>query len=124
MTLKEEQLKLHQDSTAYYICRKKFAQKLAKGKNYCKVRENCYFNGRYRGAVHSICNVRFNFPNKIPVVFHNGSNYDYHFIIRELVNDFKGQFQHLGENTEKYKNFSFPIEKEIRKVDKDGDRIL
>ena len=40
------------------------------------------------------------------------------------MNDFKGQFQHLGENTEKYKIFSFPIEKEIRKGDKDGDRIL
>ena len=26
------------------------------------------------------------------VVFHNGSNYDYHFIIKELANKFEGQF--------------------------------
>ena len=34
-------------------------------------------------------------PNKIPVVFHNGSNYDYHFIKTELVNAFKGHVIHI-----------------------------
>ena len=45
-------------------------------------------------------------PHEIPVVFHNGSNYDYHFIIKELANKFDGQFECLRENKEKYKNFS------------------
>ena len=27
-------------------------------------------------------------PNKIPVVFHNGSSYDYYFIIKESANEF------------------------------------
>ena len=40
-------------------------------------------------------------PNEIPVDFHYGSNYDYHFIIEELANEFKGQFERLGENKEK-----------------------
>ena len=35
--------------------------------------------------------------NEIPVVFHNGSNYDYHFITKELANEFEGQFKCLGE---------------------------
>ena len=39
---------------------------------------------------------------KVPIVFHNGSNYDYHFIIKELAGVFKEQFTCLGENTEKY----------------------
>ena len=52
-----------------------------------------------------------NGPNEIPVVFHNGLNYDYLFIIKELANEFEGQFECLGENTEKYKTFSVPIEK-------------
>ena len=43
---------------------------------------------------------------------HNGSKYDYHFIIRELAEEFKGQFECLGENTEKYITFSIPIKKE------------
>ena len=40
---------------------------------------------------------------------------------KELANEFKGQFECLWENTEKYKTFSVPLEKEIRKVDKDGN---
>ena len=41
-------------------------------------------------------------------------------IIEELAKDFEGQFQYLGENTEKYKTFSMLIEKKVTKVDKDG----
>ena len=32
---------------------------------------------------------------------HNGSNYDYHFIIKELAKQFKGHIECLGENMEK-----------------------
>ena len=34
-------------------------------------------------------------------MFHNVSTYDYHFIIKNLTNEFEGQFECLGENTEK-----------------------
>ena len=89
-----------------YICRKKFTQKLAKDKNHRKVRDHCHCTGKYRSAAHNICNLRFNVPNKIPVVFHNESNYDYHFIRKELANECKVKFEYLGENTENYKIFS------------------
>ena len=36
----------------------------------------------------------------------------YHFLIKELAEEFKGEFECLGENTEKYINFSVPIKKE------------
>ena len=55
-------------------------------------------------------------PNEIPAFFHNRSNYDYHFIIKELAKKSEEQFGHLGENTEKRKTF-FPIEKEITNID-------
>ena len=45
-----------------------------------EIRDHCHFTGKRRGAAHSICNLRFNVSNEIPVVFHNGPNYDYHFI--------------------------------------------
>ena len=44
--------------------------------------------------------------------------------MKELANKFKGQFECLGENTEKYKSFSVPVEEEIRKVDKDGNEDI
>ena len=63
-------------------------------------------------------------PNEIPIVFHNGSNYDYYFIIKELVRDFEGKFECLGENTEKYRSFSVPIKKEVTKIEKDRNESV
>ena len=73
-----------------------------KNKKYHKVRNHCHYTGKYRGSTHSICNLRYKIPKEIPVVFHNGSTYDYHFIIKELAEELEGQFECLGEDTEKY----------------------
>ena len=81
-------------------------------KNY-KVRDHCHYTGKHRGAAHNMCNLRYKVPEEIPVVFHNGSTYDYHFIIKELVKEFDGNFECLGENTEKYLMFSVPLKKKI-----------
>ena len=43
----------------------------------------------------SICNLKFNVPNDAPAVFNNGSNYDYHFTIKELGEEFKTEFEDL-----------------------------
>ena len=52
-------------------------------------------------------------------MFHNVSTYDCHFVIKELAEEFGGEFECLGENTEKYITFSVPNKKEITKKDKD-----
>ena len=57
-------------------------------------------------------------PNETPVVFHDGSNYDYHLIIKQLAHDFEGIFERLGETTGKFKTLSVPIEKEVTKIKK------
>ena len=41
------------------------------------------------GAMHSICNLKYSLPKKNPIVFRNGSNYDYHFLIKDLAEEFK-----------------------------------
>ena len=78
-----------------------------------KVRDHCHYTRKFRGAAHNICNLRCKIPKKIPVVSHNGSAYDWHFIIKQLAEDFKGEFECLGENTEKYISFLVPIIKEV-----------
>ena len=55
------------------ICGQYFIKKFFKDINYQKVRDYCHFTGKYRGAARSICNLKFNVPNEIPVVFHNAS---------------------------------------------------
>ena len=64
------------------------------------------------------------YPRKSLQFFYNSSNYDYHFIIKELANEFERLFQCFPENTEKYKTFSVPIEKGVTKTDKDGNESV
>ena len=93
-----------------YICKKEFNNN---NKKQQKVKDHCHYTGKYRGASHNICNLRYEVPKEIPVVFRNGSTYDYHFIIKELVKEFDGNFDCLGENSEKYITFSVPLKKKI-----------
>ena len=95
-----------------YICKKEFDDN-DNNKKQQKVRDHCHYTDKYRGAAHNICNLRY----KIPIVFHNGSTYDYHFIIKELAKEFEGNFECLGENTEKHITFSVPIKKKIDNKD-------
>ena len=104
----------HNKQKICYICKKEFNNN--DKKNY-KVRDHCHYTGKYRGAAHNICNLRYKVPKEMPIVFHNGSIYDYHFIIKELVKEFEGNFECLGENTEKYITFSVPIMKKIENKD-------
>ena len=98
-----------------HICKKEFCydkNDKNKFKLYQNVRDHCHYTGKFRGAAHSICNLRYKVPQEIPVKIHNGSKYDYHFIIKELAEEFKSQFECLGENTAKHITFSVPIKKE------------
>ena len=53
---------------------------------YKKIREHNHLSGQYRGATCKSCNAKDGKYSKlIPVFFHNGSNYDFHFIIEELM---------------------------------------
>ena len=63
----------------------------------------------FRGAAHNICNLRYKTPKEIQVVIHNGSTYDYQFIINQLAKELNGQLECLGENKEKYITFSVLI---------------
>ena len=78
-----------------------------------KVKDHCHYTGKYRGATQNICNLKYKTLNQIPVVFHNGYKYDYHFIIRELAEDFERQFEYLEKNTKKFITFSETNKKEL-----------
>ena len=109
--LTDDEDKYYEDQKECYICQKEICcdknQKM-KFKLYKKVRDHCHYTGKFRGAAHSICNLNY----KVPQKNHNGSKYDYHFIIKELAEEFKSEFECLGGNTEKYISFSVPIKKE------------
>ena len=67
LPLTKEELNWHQDAKVCYICGKIILKKLSKSINYQKVRDHCHCTGKYRSAAHSICNLKFNVSNEIPV---------------------------------------------------------
>ena len=85
---KEEEDSYNKENTCY-ICKRDF--------NNDKVGDHCHFTGKYRGAAHNTRNLRYKIPKNIPVIFHNGSTYDYHFITKELACEFDGNFECLGK---------------------------
>ena len=103
--LTDNEKELHENQEICHIFKKEF-------NNDDEVRHHCHYTGKYKGAAHNKCNLNYKISKKIPVVFHNGSTYDYHFIIKQLAREFKGNFECLGENTERCITFSASIKKE------------
>ena len=96
--LTKEQQESYKNAKIYYICKEKFENKYVKDKKHCKVRDHCHYTGEHRSAVHNIYNLKYTLSKEIHTVFHNGSNYGYHLIIKKSAE----KFASLGENTEQY----------------------
>ncbi|KAJ4432649.1 hypothetical protein ANN_21272 [Periplaneta americana] len=73
------------------------------GDNY-KVRDHDHLTGKFRGAAHNECNLRYQHQHFIPIVLHNLSSYDGHFIVKELGDD-DNLIQVLPNMQEKYISF-------------------
>ena len=118
IALTDEENRSYENQNRCHVCRKLVIEDNE------KVRDPCHFTGKYRGAAHSKCNMNYKIKD-IPIAFHNLSLYACHPIIKELANEFDGEFECLGENTEKYITFSVKVNKKIAKKDKDGgERIV
>ena len=81
--LTDEEKRHYEKSTHCHICNEEFCHNKEDEKylEYRKVRDHCHYTDKYSGAAHSKCNLQCKLPKEIPVIFHNGSKYDYHFII-------------------------------------------
>ena len=74
-------------------------------KNYRRVRDHCHLTGKFRGAAHSICNLKYRLPKFYPVIFHNLSGYDSHLFIKNLGKS-EGKIDCIPCNEEKYISFT------------------
>ncbi|XP_022783261.1 uncharacterized protein LOC111324042 [Stylophora pistillata] len=73
-----------------------------------KVRNHCHYTGKFRGAAHNSCNLRFRRLKFTPVVFHNLTNYDAHLFIKNLGVS-EGDINCIPNNEEKYISFTKSI---------------
>ena len=93
----------YENTKVCFVSKEKFEKKkkYLKDKKYRKVRYHCHYTWKCRGAGHSINSLTHSMPKKNPIVFHNGSNYNYHFILKEVAEELKKEFTSSGESTEK-----------------------
>ena len=111
MPLIDEENESCEKQNVCYIYKKISANDYDNYNKYQEVRYHCHYTRKFRGAAHSICNLRNKTPKKILVVFHNGFTYDYHFITNQLAKEFDVQLKCLGKNKEKFVTFSVQIKK-------------
>ena len=82
-----------------YLCRKNFATKKEKLKDFN------YYTGEYLGACHYSCQSKQ--PNFIPIFFHNLSNYDSHLFIKNLASRVSGErISVIPNNEQKYISYT------------------
>ncbi|KAB0790572.1 hypothetical protein PPYR_15022 [Photinus pyralis] len=102
--LSAAQLLDFENATHCHICEKPFLA------NEIRCHDHCHFSSQYRGPSHQKCNVNYKDTHVIPVVFHNLSGYDAHFLISELATGMPGQIKILPLNKEKYISFTKYVE--------------
>ena len=74
-----------------------------------KERDHYHFTGKFRGAAHSSCNLKFKKPKFTNVFFHNLSGSDSHLFVTKLGKS-KGAITCIPNNEEKYISFSKKIQ--------------
>ena len=62
--LTEKQRQLYENAKICYICQEKFEKKYLKDEKCYKVSNHCHYTGKYRGAAHSICSLKYSVTKK------------------------------------------------------------
>ena len=88
LSIKEHQEPYKKENS---ICKEKFENKYLKDKKYRKVRGIGHYTGEQRDVARNICNLKHSVAKNVSIAFRNGSNYDYHFIIKDLAEESEKQ---------------------------------
>ena len=86
-----------------------------------RVRDHCHLFGKFKGAAHDGCNLKYKVPKLFPVVFHNLSGYDSHLFIKTLGNS-EGDISCIPNNEDNYISFTKQVIV-VKFVNKEGKEV-
>ena len=104
MIFTKEDFHIYEKSTSCWICNGAFTDD-----SDVKVRDHCHYTGKFRGAAHNSCNIKYRRPKFTPVIFHNLAGYDSHLFIKNLGVS-EGNIDCIPNNEEKYISFTKHVE--------------
>ena len=114
--LSKEQWEAYRSATRCHICEKPFAS------DNTRVCDHCHLNCRYCGPAQSNCNLNYKNSLYIPIVFHNLSGYDAHFLIKEIAT-YHGRVDVLPIIKEKYIFFTKHVDSTKDKTENNSQKI-
>ena len=88
---------VYDNFTLCYICNEELGEE--------RERYHCHLSGKFRGAAHEVCNLKYKIPKFFSVVFHNLAGYDSHLFIKTLGNS-EGDISCIPNNEENYISFT------------------
>lgn len=101
-----------------HICGGAYTENDKTDANKQPVRDHSHITGEYRGSAHSICNLQYQEAKFVPVVFHNLSHYDAHFIVKKLALNIEGPVSIIPLNNEIYISFTKVLPNNVTKFEK------
>ena len=100
LRMSEEDERQFEEASVCHICEKQFDEESV------KVRDHDHLTSKYRGAAHDSCNLMFQAPTFIPVIFHNLKGFDGKLIC-QAIGKFKSEnLTCIASSLENYISFS------------------
>jgi len=100
MRITSREQAVFEDATHCYLCKEDFTERV-------KCRDHDHFTGEYLGAACQQCNLQRRREKELPIFLHNGSKYDFHFLIQALNRKKVGTIKVLPYNGEHFRTISF-----------------
>lgn len=103
MIFTDDDKMLYKSATHCYLCNAEFSDSVLK----CK--DHCHFSQKFLGAACSPCNLRRRKQSRLKIFIHNGSRFDFHFIIQALskTSEDISNINVLPFNSEHFRTLSF-----------------